>query len=195
MYVIDITRDDDFTTNDMLVGKDSIDAKSKTMNYIMDYALANCNLYIGRDLLDQNLDMNSFSLKEFIKSNYLQDIEKDLLIQNIITDKEHCLFVKHFDSNIDIMPNVYIFDKGQEKLAKSTLAYLVNESLLNKYEDNLELYEEQKYDIKNPRLLNYNSKDINSEVISLYKGGLFLEELLNNSFSLNQMNKNYNLKI
>ena len=43
MYVVDITRDDDLE-NDMLIGNDSMSAKSKTINYVMDYVFANYNI-------------------------------------------------------------------------------------------------------------------------------------------------------
>jgi len=179
MYVVDITRDDD---NDMLVGNNSMDAKSKTINYIKDYVLAKYNLYLDKNIIDVNLDMQNFSLKEFLKNNYDLSINKDLLIQSIITDKDNCLFVKYQD-NSKIFPSVYTFNKNEEHLAKSTLSYLVNDSLIKKYEDNLEMYDKQKLDVLNPSLLNYKSKDINCEIISLYNGGLFLEELLNNATS------------
>lgn len=179
MYVVDITRDDD---NDMLVGNNSMDAKSKTINYIKDYVLAKYNLYLDKNIIDVNLDMQNFSLKEFLKNNYDLSINKDLLIQSIITDKDNCLFVKYQD-NSKTFPSVYTFNKNEEHLAKSTLSYLVNDSLIKKYEDNLEMYDKQKLDVLNPSLLNYKSKDINCEIISLYNGGLFLEELLNNATS------------
>ena len=64
MQVVNITRVDNNTfESDILVGKYSMDAKTKTLNYIYDYALANCNLDIDKELLDSNLDMNMFSLK------------------------------------------------------------------------------------------------------------------------------------
>lgn len=184
MYVIDITRGDSWDSNDMMVGRDSMDAKSKTINYIMEYVLANCNISLDKDVLDQNLNMKSFSLREFMKNNYFMDVNQDLLIQSIPTDKEHCLFVKHFDRNVDTTPNLYIFNKKEEKKAKSTLSYLMNESLIKKYEDNLNLYEQKKFDVKHPNVLSHSSKDINCEIISLYNGGLFLEELLNNASTL-----------
>ncbi len=112
------------------------------------------------------------------------DVNQDLLIQSIPTDKNHCLFVKHFDRNVDAMPSLYIFNKKEEKKAMSTLSYLMNESLINKYEDNLDLYEQKKFDVKHPTTLKHNSKDINCEIVSLYNGGLFLEELLNNATTL-----------
>lgn len=184
MYVIDITRGDGWDINDMMVGRDSMDAKSKTINYIMEYALANCNISIDKDVLDQNLNMKSFSLREFMKSNYSMDVKQDLLIQSIPTDKDHCLFVKHFDRNIDTMPNLYIFNKKEEKQAMSTLSYLMNESLIKKYENDLDLYEQKKFDVKHPSTLSHSSKDISCEIVSLYNGGLFLEELLNNASTL-----------
>lgn len=194
MFVIDITRCNDQNTNDMLVGKDSMEAKSKTINYIIDYAFANYSIYIDKDLLDQELNIKEFSLKKFLENNYSKTINDDLLIQSILTDKDNCFFVKHFDQNVDSMPNVYIFNKKEIKNANSTFVYLVNDSLIKKYSDDLEYYEEIKLDSKN-KIFNYSSKDINCETISLYNGGLFLEELLNNSTSLNQLRDDKYIKI
>lgn len=184
MYVIDITRGDGWDINDMMVGRDSMDAKSKTINYVMEYVIANYNITLDKDVLDQNLNMKSFSLREFMRNNYFMDVNQDLLIQSIPTDKEHCLFVKHFDRNVDTMPNLYIFNKKEKKQAMSTLAYLMNESLIKKYKNDLDLYEQNKFDVMHPNTLSHSSKDINCEVVSLYKGGLFLEELLNNASTL-----------
>lgn len=196
MYVVDITRCNDFIASDMLVGKDSMDAKSKTIKYIMDYVLVNYNIYLDKDVLDQSLNMDTFSLRQFMHNYYQKEIKEDLLIQSFLIDKNHCLFVKHFDRNIDDRPNIYIFNRFQEKKAKSTLAYLMNESLIKKYENNLEIYKEKKFDVVDPKILSHNSKDINIEIISLYRGGLFLEELLDNYISLQQLKfSNYNLKI
>lgn len=192
MYIIDITRGDEWDYNDMMVGRDSMDAKSKTINYIMDYVLANCNICLDKDILDQNLNMKEFSLREFLKNNYSINIKQDLLIQSIPTDKNHCLFVKHFDRNIDSMPSIYVFNKNEEKQARSTLAYLVNDSLIKKYEDNLEQYDKNKLDINKNNVLSHSSKDINCEIVSLYNGGLFLEELLNNATTLYELkHKNF----
>ena len=47
MYVVDITREDNST--DMLVGNDSMSAKSKTINYVMDYVFANYNINLNKD--------------------------------------------------------------------------------------------------------------------------------------------------
>lgn len=192
MYIIDITRGDERDYNDMMVGRDSMDAKSKTINYIMDYVLANCNICLDKDILDQNLNMKEFSLREFLKNNYSINIKQDLLIQSIPTDKNHCLFVKHFDRNIDSMPSIYVFNKNEEKQARSTLVYLVNDSLIKKYEDNLEQYDKNKLDINKNNVLSHSSKDINCEIVSLYNGGLFLEELLNNATTLYELkHKNF----
>ena len=58
MYVVDITREDNST--DMLVGNDSMSAKSKTINYVMDYVFANYNINLNKDVLDQNLNLDRF---------------------------------------------------------------------------------------------------------------------------------------
>lgn len=187
MYVVDITRD--LNNTDMLVGNDSMDAKTKTINYVMDYVLANYNLSIDRDVLDQNLDMNRFSLNQFLKDNYSIRMDKDLLIQSIPVDKKHCLFLKYNDAKTDF-PILYSFHKREMKYAQSMLRFLVNDALIDKYQDNLSEYEILR--IKDNELVidsTYPKLGIDCKIVSLYNGGLFLEELLNNSCSLNQLQK------
>ncbi len=188
MYVVDITRD--FNNTDILCGNDSMDAKTKTINYIMDYALANLNLSIDRDLLDQNLNMGQFSLNKFLKEFYSLMADNDLLIQSIPVDKNHCLFLKYKDDKSDF-PMLYSFQKKEMKYAQSLMRFLVNDSLIEKCQDDLDKYENikmtNKYNILDSVYPQYG---INCKIISLYNGGLFLEELLNNSCSLNQLQKN-----
>ena len=57
MYVVDITREDNST--DMLVGNDSMSAKSKTINYVMDYVFANYNISDAvKTLVETNLNIS-----------------------------------------------------------------------------------------------------------------------------------------
>ena len=185
MYVIDITRD--YGSTDMLCGIDSMDAKSKTINYIMDYALANYNLSLDREVLDQNLNIDKFSLNNFLKENYSITIDNDLLIQSIPTDKKHCLFLKYMDSKSDF-PTIYSFHKREINKAKSLLKFLVNDALIDIYQDNLSEYEKLK--IKdNAGIIDtvYPKLNIACKIVSLYNDGRFLEELLNNTCSLKQL--------
>lgn len=188
MYVVDITRD--FNNTDILCGNNSMDAKTKTINYIMDYALANLNLSIDRDLLDQNLNMSQFSLNKFLKEFYSLIADNDLLIQSIPVDKNHCLFLKYKDDKSDF-PMLYSFQKKEMKYAQSLMRFLVNDSLIEKCQDDLDKYESikmtNKYNILDSVYPQYG---INCRIVSLYNDGLFLEELLNNSCSLNQLQKN-----
>lgn len=162
MYVVDITRDD-FKT-DMLVGKYSMDAKEKAIKYIMDYTLANHNISLDKELLDLNLDMNFFSLKKFLNDNYYQNIVNDLIVQSFYTDKEHSLFLKFIDnSNV---PIIYVFHKKEKILAKSFMTYLINDSLINKYQDNIKEYD--KLNLKKDVTTIYDNCNIKSEIISLY---------------------------
>lgn len=188
MYVVDITRD--LSKTDMLCGNDSMDAKTKTINYIMDYALANCNISLDRDLLDQNLNMNRFSLNKFLNENYSVSIENDLLIQSMVVDKMHCLFLKYIDDKSEF-PLLYSFHKKEMKYALSVMKFLVNDALIEKCQDDLSEYERIKIaDEKTDRIslaILYPHHNINCKIVSLYNRGLFLEELLNNSCSLNQL--------
>ena len=149
MYVVDITRCGNIDENDMLFGNNSMDAKTKVIDYIINYALANCNINIDKNILDQNLDMNSFSLKEFMKSNYKIIIDKDLLIQSLYTNKDRCLFIKFFNKNKDAMPSIYALEKNEEQKASVLLSFLVNDALIDKYQDNIAEYEKYKSKEKN----------------------------------------------
>lgn len=187
MYVVDITREDNST--DMLVGNDSMSAKSKTINYVMDYVFANYNVNLNKDVLDQNLTLDRFSLQQFLNDNYNLKIDHDLKIQAIPTSKEHCLFLKYMDDNTDF-PLLYSFDKKDIEKARALMTFLVNDTLISKYQDNLEEYDRLRidYDHSKQILGRYMPKEnINTEIVSLYNGGMFLEELLNNHFSLRQL--------
>lgn len=188
MYIVDITRD--LNNTDMLCGNDSMDAKTKTINYIMDFMLVNYNLSLNRNLLDQNLDMRSFSLNKFLRENYSMGLDRDLLIQSLPVDKKHCLFLKYKDDSMEF-PAIYPFRKNEMKKVQGMMRFLVNDSLIEKYQDNLSEYERLKMKDDNVILdSTYPKLGIHSKVVSLYNGGLFLEELLNNSCSLNQLQNN-----
>jgi len=62
---------------------------------------------------------------------------------------------------------------------------LVNDRLIKKYADDLDKYKELKLD-PNSRIDTFKMAGIKASVISLYNGGLFLEELLNNAISYKQ---------
>ena len=187
MYVVDITREDNST--DMLVGNDSMSAKSKTLNYVMDYVFANYNINLNKDVLDQNLNLDRFSLQQFLNDNYNLKLDHDLKIQAIPTSKDHCLFLKYMDNNTDF-PLLYSFDNKDIKKARALMTFLVNDSLINKYQDNLEEYDRLRIDYDHSKQLlgRYMPKEnINTEIVNLYNGGMFLEELLNNHFSMRQL--------
>ena len=187
MYVVDITRCGNIDENDMLFGNNSMDAKTKVIDYIINYALANCNINIDKNILDQNLDMNSFSLKEFMKSNYKIIIDKDLLIQSSYTNKDRCLFIKFFNKNKDAMPSIYALEKNEEQKASVLLSFLVNDALIDKYQDNIAEYEKYK---SKEKIYKYLSNDLKGDIISLYKKEVVLDELLNNNSSLNSIYPN-----
>lgn len=187
MYVIDITRDN-FNT-DMLIGNDSMSAKNKTINYVMDYVFANYNINLNKDLLDQNLNISRFSLKQFLNNYYNLNIDTDLKIQAFPTDKEHCLFVKYIGDNNEF-PLFYSFNKKDIKKARALMVFLINDTLINKYKDNLEEYERLKVDNKMSKILlsSYMPKEkIDAKIIDLDNGNNLLEEMLNNSCSLYQL--------
>lgn len=187
MYAVDITRTKDEISSDMLLGKDSMDAKRKIMDYVKDYALANYNLYIEDEVLDQNLNIDTFSFKNFIKNNYSIEADRDLMIQSFPTDKENCLFVKIYDEEKDEMPLVYVLNKDDNQKANSLMLFLIKDALIEKYEDDLDTYDTLQLTL-NQKLNSYSHDSIRCEKISLYNGGMFLEELLNNACTLKQYN-------
>ena len=184
MYVVDITRDDDLE-NDMLIGNDSMSAKSKTINYVMDYVFANYNINLNKDVLDQNLNIDRFSLKQFLNDNYKINIKNDLKIQAVPTDKDHCLFLKSINIQDDF-PSLYTFSNKNKKQAQAYMKYLINDALINKYQDDISEYDRLRVDY-NKSIESFSDSYIKCEIISLYKGGLFLEELLNNACSYKQI--------
>ena len=184
MYVVDITRDDDLE-NDMLIGNNSMSAKSKTINYVMDYVFANYNINLNKDVLDQNLNIDRFSLKQFLNDNYKINIKNDLKVQAVHTDKEHCLFLKSVSSQDDF-PSLYTFSNKNKKQAQAYMKYLINDALINKYQDDISEYDRLRIDY-NKSIESFSDSYIKCEIISLYKGGLFLEELLNNVCSYKQI--------
>lgn len=190
MYVIDITREDDNAfNNDMMFGKKSSDTKEKIIDYVYDYALANCNMSLNKDALDQELDINYFSLKRYCFEKYGYDSQKELIIQSLPTENDKCIIVKSYNNKLDEKPIAYLFDKSEENKAKGLMAYMINEELINVLgnEERLDEYEKEKKDIHNfdDVSFSYGSKQYN-----YYNGGLFLEELLNNAVSYNQIKKN-----
>ena len=184
MYVIDITRDDDLE-NDMLIGNDSMSAKNKTINYVMDYVFANYNINLNKDVLDQNLNIDRFSLKQFLNDNYKINIKNDLKIQAVPTDKDNCLFLKSINSQDDF-PSLYTFSNKNKKQVQAYMKYLINDALINKYQDDISEYDRLRVDY-NKSIESFSDSYIKCEIISLYKGGLFLEELLNNTCSYKQI--------
>lgn len=105
------------------------------------------------------------------------------------TSKDHCLFLKYMDDNTDF-PLLYSFDNSDIKKARALMTFLVNDSLIHKYQDNLKEYDRLKIDYNHSKQLlgKYMPKEnINTEIVSLYNGEMFLEELLNNHFSMRQL--------
>jgi len=192
MYVVDITRTNDELDSDMLVGRDSMDAKIKTINYISDFALAHYNISIDRDLLDQCLNIDLFSLKDFMKNNYNIIPTKDLIIQATPTDKDHCLFVKFFNEKIDDFPTIYMLNKNDLDKARNIMTYIVNDELITQNKNDLSIYEKNKLNFNN-NIDSYTYAGVKCNIVSLYNGGMFLEELLNNACSLKDINKDINI--
>lgn len=187
MYVIDITRNSEEVTSDILVADNSATAKEKTTKYIMDYLFANYGVVVKEIDLDRDLNINSFSLNDFMKSNYGINLEENLLIQSIVTNKDNCLFVKSFNKESDLFPAIYTFNKNDFINAKNLLIYIANDNLIKKYQDNLDYYDNNKL-TSDSDITKFIDKDINCEIISLYKDGKFLDELLDSNISLNELN-------
>ena len=129
---------------------------------------------------------------------YVVDIKEDLIIQSINANKENCVFVKQFNYNKDPYSYIYQFDKNKINLANSYMAYLINDSLISSLSDEGRLYEydDKKVDLNNFDKLSYVHNNGSFELTSLYNGGTFIEELLNNSLPYNQLkNSNFDIRI
>lgn len=195
MYVIDITRCQEEQPNDLLVGKNSMDAKRKIMSYLSNYVLANYNIHLDEDILDQNLNIELFHLKDFLRNHYSILVDKDLIIQSTITNKENCLFVKIYNENRNSFPIIYNLRKDRMKDAKILMCYLINDELIIKNENNIEQYEKEKLIYSSLKENKFTLDNINCEIISLYQNGMFLDELLDSDYSLNQIKYNLDIKM
>lgn len=195
MYVIDITRCQEEQPNDLLVGKNSMDAKRKIMSYLSNYVLANYNIQLDEDILDQNLNIELFHLKDFLRNHYSILVDKDLIIQSTITKKENCLFVKIYNENRNSFPIIYNLGKDRMKDAKILMCYLINDELIIKNENNIEQYEKEKLIYSSLKENKFTLDNINCEIISLYQNGMFLDELLDSDYSLNQIKYNLDIKM
>lgn len=192
MYIVDITRCENTISTDILVGQDSMDAKSKTINYLMDYALANYGVLLDKQLLDVSLNMEEFSFKQFINNNYSKVISDDLLIQFFPTDKEHCLFLKMFNKNIGSFPSIYIFNKNDIELLNKLKVFFINDFLINEYQNDIVNYEKNKLDYRSFDKQVYTFKNMKCESFSLYnQDGMFLEELLNEMISFSKLKEDH----
>lgn len=195
MYVVDITRINDKIGSDLLLGKNSMEAKRKTIDYIQAFALAHYNICLEDDVIDQNLNIDSFSLKHLLETNYAISIADDLLIQSFITDKDNCLFIKCYDETKEDFPIFGIFNKNEEIKANSFMIYLINDLLIKKFNDNLLKYDKVKLDFGSD-ISKYNQFSIRGIKTNLCKDSKFLEELLSNDISLNNLkNKNMNIMV
>lgn len=185
MYLIDITREID-NKNDLMFGKKLDDSINKIISYIYDYCLANCGISINKGDLKNNINFKHFSLKEFMLNNYSYYLKDDLIIQTIPTDKDRNIVVKYYNKNSNELPSIYLFKQNEVKLAKGLMAYMINEELINKFsnENNFKEYEKNKKDINNYNEMTFTNGNNKFEI---YNGGLFMEELLNNVCSLNQI--------
>ena len=183
MYIVDITRNKE---TDILCGNNSMDTKNKIINYVYDYVLANYNYHIDKQILDKDLDIKIFSLKDFLINNYSITIDEDLVIQTIYTNKDNCIILKYMDDKTTT-PILFNFNKNDLNKAYSYMQFLINDSLIDQLQNNLRIYDDIKL-VNNKCTNKFNKYNINSEIISLYKNGIFLDELLNSNLSLNQLN-------
>lgn len=191
MYIVDITRDDYDNFNDILLGKDSMDAKRKAINYISDFILANFNLYVSKDIIDQNLNMEGFSLKEFMKNHFSRNIKKELLIQYFPTSANYCLYIKRFDKNKNSFPTLYFFHKDEIRMARHINDFFINDYLIVNHNDTLNALKKRirKYATLTKDAF-FITNDFNCGILSLYDNAITIEKLLNNNYSLNQLKNN-----
>ena len=199
MYVVDITRVNKKNfESDMLVGNLTTDTKIKIINYIKNYALVNLKIDIDSEPLDRELNMNLFFLKSFIKNNYGIDVNDDIIVQSLSANKNNCVFLKLSNYKKDSYPYIYQFSKDKIDSANCYMAYLINDSLISSLSENGKLneYESPKIDLNSFNKAFYRYDDSCFEIVSLYENGNFIEDLLNNSVSYNQLKKsNFYIKI
>ena len=94
--------------------------------------------------------------------------------------------------NKNDFPLLYVFKKEDINNLNTYIKYLINETLINKYQDDILEYDRLKVDYDtnvNSLSSTYLKFGIYSEVISLYNGGLFLQELLDNNCTLKELKK------
>jgi len=120
-----------------------------------------------------------------MKNVYDFDTSTDLITSSFYVDKDYSVFLKYVDINKIEDNYIYSLHNDLEKSAPKILALLVNDRLIKKYADDLDKYKELKLD-PNSRIDTFKMAGIKASVISLYNGGLFLEELLNNAISYKQ---------
>lgn len=195
MYVIDITRGG--TDDDLMLGKDSMDAKRKTIDYIIDYVFANCCIYLDRDVLDQNLDMTGFSLKKFMKHYYQIKLNEDLKIVSFPTEKDKLLLIKVYNLKKTPFPYFHAFPSMCKILARDMNRFLINDYLILKYKDNLEEFE-KRISTKNPKEINYFiDENFICGIIDLekYKTLGIIDLLLNKDCTARDLMKDYERKL
>lgn len=186
MFIVDFTRIDDEIDFDLIAGHDGGEARNRAIDYIMDYAFANDGIYLDKRTLDINFNPNDFSYKAFMKNIYDIDVSTDLITGSFYSDYDHMVFLKYIDINSVKDNRFYIIHNDLEESAPHILTLLINDRLIEKYADNLDTYEELKLNPKS-KTESFQMDGIKANVISLYNGGLFLEELLNNAVSYKQL--------
>lgn len=186
MFIVDFTRIDDEIDFDLIAGHDGGEARNRAIDYIMDYAFANDGIYLDKRTLDINFNPNDFSYKAFMKNIYDIDVSTDLITGSFYSDYDHMVFLKFIDINSVKDNRFYIIHNDLEESAPHILTLLINDRLIEKYADNLDTYEKLKLNPKS-NTESFQMDGIKASVISLYNGGLFLEELLNNAVSYKQL--------
>lgn len=186
MFIVDFTRIDDEIDFDLIAGKDGGEARNRAIDYIMDYAFANDGIYLDKRTLDANFEPNDFSYKAYMKNIYDIDVSTDLITGSFYSDYDYMVFLKYIDINSVKDNRFYILHNDLEESAPHILTLLINDRLVEKYADDLDTYEELKLNTKS-KTDSFQMDGIKASVISLYNGGLFLEELLNNAVSYKQL--------
>ena len=175
-----------------MLGKRSSDTKEKVINYVYDYAFANCDgLCLNKEKLDQDINIECFNLQKYLVEKHGILIPNNLIIQSIPTEENKSIIVKNYNSNYDNVPTLYLFDNNDEYKAKGFMAYLINDEMIKTLGEcnKLDEYKKKKRDIFN---FNDVSFVCNNQRFEIYNGGLFLEELLNNALSYKQLEKGIN---
>ncbi len=168
----------------------NIQAREKVVKYIKNYITAHINISVDYNLINDELNMEFFSLKEFLENFFGIESNADLIIQTInISDNYNLIFktVGMLDDNLysdvcAMMGN----NKSNLEQAKEISKCLLKDKLIQVFgeDDKLDLLKE--YDNFIPEF-NDSSMQIGNTYFYWYNSKNLMKELLNRDLSYAQI--------